>query len=66
MADQFILFDEPYPKKRKIPFRANMDFPDAHFPPASVYDLKDAAYWVRDYWNQKNLRKRVGQAQEVD
>ena len=55
---QFLLFDEKYPVKRKIPFRISMDFHDDHFPLASVYDLKDAAYWVRDYWNQKNLRKR--------
>ncbi len=56
MPDQFLLFDEPYPIKRKIPFRISMDFHDDHFPPVAV--LVNGAEWVRDYWNQKNLRKR--------
>jgi len=43
-----------------------MDFHDDHFPPASVFDLKESAVWVRDYWNQKNLRKRKAAAKAAD
>ena len=55
-SDEFILFDEPYTIKRKIPYRISMDVKDPHFPPESV--LERGADAVRTYWNNKNLRKR--------
>jgi hypothetical protein len=63
MADQFILFDEPYPIKKKVPVFVRMRDIDKKMPPAAV--LERGADAVRKYWNNKNLRKRVGQAQEV-
>ncbi len=56
MADQFLLFDEPYPIKKKVPHYVQMAAVDKKMPPVSV--LERGAQAVRNYWNQKNLRKR--------
>lgn len=56
MADQFILFDEPYPIKKKIPHYVQMGSIDKIMPPVSV--LERGADAVRAYWNAKNLKKR--------
>jgi hypothetical protein len=64
MADQFILFDEPFLIKKKVPAFVLMGGIDKKLPPVNV--LERGANAVRKYWNNKNLRKRVGQAQEVD
>jgi len=58
MSQEYVLFDEPYPIKKKVPTSVSTDVKDVHFPPSRVYDLKDSPYWVRDYWNQKNLKRR--------
>ena len=56
MAD-FILFDESYTIRAKIPCEVLMSSIDSKLPPSSVYD-KSSAKAVRAYWNNKNLRKR--------
>ena len=52
----FILFDEPYVIKRKMPYDVLMSSIDKKMPPASV--LERGADAIRAYWNNKNLKKR--------
>jgi hypothetical protein len=56
MPDQFILFDEPYPIHRKMPYHQLMSPIDKQMPPVGV--LERGANAVRAYYNAKNLRKR--------
>lgn len=54
--NDFILFNEPYTKKAKMPCFVNMQKADPHFPPNGILESGDQA--IRNYWNMKNLRKR--------
>jgi len=56
-SNDFILFNEPYTIKKKIPCFVSMQKHDPHFPPDDI--LKRGQQAIRDYWNRKNLRKRV-------
>jgi len=54
MNEDFELFEF----KGKLPaISAIMQKADEHFPPHSI--MKKGEIAVRDYWNHKNLRKRV-------
>ena len=63
MADQYVLFDEPYPIKKKVPCRVVMAAIDKKLPPASV--MEGGAEYIRWYWNNKNYRKRARLTKEV-
>ena len=59
IADDFVLFEaETFSTPTQIRARHNnKSKSDPHFPPDKVLWHGDQA--VRDYWNNKNLRKRV-------
>ena len=55
---EFVLWDERVPHKKYPRFvRMGDSGSSDHFPPDSV--LERGAVAVSDYWNRKNLRKRV-------
>ncbi len=54
--NDFVLFDEPYTIRKKIPCHVSMSSPDSKMPPAAI--LEKGANAIRSYWNGKNLRKR--------
>ncbi len=60
--DDYKLFDESYTIKSKVPTHVAMSSPDSKLPPVSV--IEGGSESVRDYWNNKNLRKRKDESIE--
>jgi len=58
--NDFVLFDEPYTIRKKMPCEVLMKGIDTKLPPASV--LESGADAIRTYWNGKNKRRRVKNA----
>ena len=56
MNDQFIIFNESYTIKNKIPCFVQMKTIDRKMPPNNIIDQGSKV--IRSYWNNKNLRKR--------
>jgi len=51
MNQEFVLFDEPFPIKKKVPCHIQMKSIDKKLPPVGVLEGGDT--WVRWYWNRK-------------
>ena len=60
--DDFVLFNEPYNIKRKVPTHVEMSRIDNKLPPNTI--LEGGAESIRDYWNDKNLRRRKDESIE--
>ncbi len=55
--NDFVLFEEPYTIRKKMPCMVSMKSLDNKLPPDSI--LEKGADSIRTYWNSKNKRKRV-------
>jgi len=54
--NDFVLFEEPYTIKRKMPCYVNMQKETKRWP--TNYALEGGPDGIRDWYNAKNLRKR--------
>lgn len=57
MNNDFVLFNEPYTIRKKMPCEVSMKSIDDKLPPDSI--LTRGPDSIRTYWNGKNKRKRV-------
>jgi len=55
ITDDFVLFNEPYSIRKKIPCEVSMKAIDHKLPPANI--LERGAQSIRTYWNSKNKRR---------